>query len=39
MIYVRKVGEEQFAALLAQVEPQAGQIVEQSLHKGDGEGL
>jgi tetratricopeptide (TPR) repeat protein len=34
-----RVGNEQFAALLALVEPRAGQIVEQSLHRGDSKGL
>jgi len=30
----KKVGEEQFTTLLAQVEPQASQIVERALHEG-----
>ena len=30
----QKVGEEQFATMLSQVEPQAQQIVEQALHEG-----
>ncbi len=29
-----EIGEEQFATLLAQVEPQASQIVEQALREG-----
>lgn len=38
--YLREeIGKEQFAILLAQVEPQAAQIVEQSLHRGNGEDL